>query len=86
MTRLILGGIAAGVVVNIGEFALNQVVLAARMTRALARVNLPLLEARRSICRDAGPGDVFSSHDRDFNAPGAHRVCCCRAAWRVALY
>jgi hypothetical protein len=41
LARVILGGIVAGVVINISEFTLNQVVLLSDMTTALARMNLP---------------------------------------------
>ena len=39
--RVILGGIVAGLVINISEFLLNQIVLLSDMTTALARMNLP---------------------------------------------
>jgi hypothetical protein len=39
--RLIVGGVAGGIVINISEFLLNQVVLMADRTTALARMNLP---------------------------------------------
>lgn len=41
MPRVILGGIAAGVVINIGETILNLVILAGDMAAAFARLNLP---------------------------------------------
>ena len=41
MGRVMLGGLVAGVVINISEFVLNQVVLLSDMTTALARMNLP---------------------------------------------
>jgi hypothetical protein len=41
ITRVVLGGLAAGLVINIGEFILNEVVLASRMDAAMARLNLP---------------------------------------------
>ena len=41
MARVILGGLAAGLVINIGEFILNGVVLASSMESAMARLNLP---------------------------------------------
>jgi hypothetical protein len=41
MQRVILGGIAAGVVINVGESILNLVVLGADMEAAMARLNLP---------------------------------------------
>lgn len=41
MQRVILGGIVAGIVINIGEAILNLVVLGADMEAALARLNLP---------------------------------------------
>jgi hypothetical protein len=41
MRRVILGGIAAGVVINVGESILNLVVLGADMEAAMARLNLP---------------------------------------------
>jgi hypothetical protein len=39
--RVILGGLLAGVVINVGESVLNAVVLADDMAAALARMNLP---------------------------------------------
>src|SRR5258708_3309562 len=41
LMRVVLGGIVAGLVVNVSEFVLNQVVLLSDMTTALARMNLP---------------------------------------------
>jgi hypothetical protein len=41
VARVILGGIVAGLVINISEFVLNQVVLGADMAASLARMNLP---------------------------------------------
>ena len=39
--RIILGGLVAGIVLNIGEFLLNDVVLGAQMKAEFARLNLP---------------------------------------------
>ncbi len=39
--RVIVGGIVAGLVINIGEFALNMYVVKADMEAAIARLNLP---------------------------------------------
>lgn len=39
--RVILGGLVAGVVIDISEYLLNGVVLAKAMTDALSRLNLP---------------------------------------------
>lgn len=39
--RVILGGIVAGIVINVGESILNLVILGADMEAALARLNLP---------------------------------------------
>ena len=41
MTRVVLGGLLAGLVINVSEFVLNAIVLEADMTAALARMNLP---------------------------------------------
>jgi hypothetical protein len=41
MTRVVLGGLLAGLVINISEFVLNGMVLGADMQAALARLNLP---------------------------------------------
>jgi hypothetical protein len=41
MARVILGGLVAGLVINIGEFVLNGVILASSMESAMARLNLP---------------------------------------------
>ena len=41
VARLIVGGVVGGIVINISEFLLNQVVLLSDMTTALARMNLP---------------------------------------------
>jgi hypothetical protein len=41
MSRVIVGGLAAGLVINIGEFILNGVILASSMASAMARLNLP---------------------------------------------
>ena len=42
MTRVLLGGLLAGVVINVSEFVLNSVVLGADMQAALARLSLPM--------------------------------------------
>lgn len=39
--HVVLGGLAAGLVINIGEAILNLVVLGDQMTAAVARLNLP---------------------------------------------
>jgi apolipoprotein N-acyltransferase len=41
MPRVILGGIVAGIVINVSEAILNLVVLGAEMEAAMARLNLP---------------------------------------------
>ncbi len=41
LARVILGGLVAGVVLNIGEFLLNDVVLGAQMREFFARFRLP---------------------------------------------
>ena len=41
LARVILGGLVAGVVLNIGEFLLNEVVLGAQMREFLVRFGLP---------------------------------------------
>jgi hypothetical protein len=41
LARVILGGLVAGVVLNIGEVLLNEVVLGAHMREFLARFGLP---------------------------------------------
>jgi hypothetical protein len=42
LQRAILGGLVAGVILNIGEFLLNSVVLGPQMREFMARRNLPL--------------------------------------------
>ena len=41
LSRAILGGLVAGVVLNIGEFLLNDMVLGAQMREFFARLRLP---------------------------------------------
>lgn len=41
LTRVVLGGLVAGLVINVGEALLNTGVLAARMEAEFARLNLP---------------------------------------------
>jgi hypothetical protein len=41
MGRVVLGGLVAGLIINISEFVLNAVVLAQDLADALARRNLP---------------------------------------------
>jgi hypothetical protein len=41
MTRVVLGGLLAGLVINISEVVLNAIVLEADLNAALARMNLP---------------------------------------------
>jgi len=39
--RVVIGGLAAGLVINVSEFVLNQIVILSQMTTSLARMNLP---------------------------------------------
>ena len=41
LSRVIVGGLAAGLVINVGEFLLNGVILASQMAAAMTRLNLP---------------------------------------------
>ncbi len=41
MARVLVGGVVAGLVINIGEFVLNMFVLRAEMDEMVARLNLP---------------------------------------------
>ena len=41
MARVILGGLVAGVLINIGEYLLNDVVLADEVRATMAGFNLP---------------------------------------------
>jgi hypothetical protein len=41
MARVLIGGLVAGLVINIGEFVLNMFVIQAEMEAAVARMNLP---------------------------------------------
>lgn len=41
MARVLVGGIIAGLVINIGEFILNMFVIQAEMDATIARLNLP---------------------------------------------
>lgn len=41
MARVLIGGVVAGLVINIGEFILNMFVVQAEMDAAVARMNLP---------------------------------------------
>ncbi len=41
MARVLIGGIVAGLVINIGEFVLNMFVIQKEMDEAVARMNLP---------------------------------------------
>jgi hypothetical protein len=41
VARVVLGGLVAGLVINLSEFVLNQIVIGADMTASLARMNLP---------------------------------------------
>ncbi len=44
--RVVIGGVVAGLVLNVGESILNMVVLGADMKAAMARLNLPPVEDR----------------------------------------
>ncbi len=44
MSRVILGGLVAGLVVNIGEFILNMPILGSQWTEALRALNRPPLD------------------------------------------
>jgi len=44
MGRVLIGGVVAGLVINVGEFVLNMFVLKTEMEAALARMNLPPVE------------------------------------------
>lgn len=41
MARVLIGGVVAGLVINIGEFILNMFVIQPEMDAAIARMNLP---------------------------------------------
>jgi hypothetical protein len=41
LARVLVGGVVAGLVINIGEFILNMLVLGAEMEAMVARLNLP---------------------------------------------
>lgn len=41
MGRVLIGGVVAGLVINVGEYILNMFVLKAEMEEAIARMNLP---------------------------------------------
>jgi len=41
VARVVVGGLAAGLVINLSEFVLNQVVIFSAMTTAFARMHLP---------------------------------------------
>jgi hypothetical protein len=41
MSRVVLGGLAAGLVINASEYVLNEIVLAEDMQAAITRMNLP---------------------------------------------
>jgi hypothetical protein len=44
MARVLIGGVVAGLVINVGEYVLNMFVLKAEMEEALSRMNLPPVE------------------------------------------
>ncbi len=46
MGRVILGGLVAGVVINIGEFILNMPILGSQWTEALKALNRPSMESQ----------------------------------------
>jgi hypothetical protein len=46
MTRVVLGGLLAGAVINISELVLNGMVLSADLESALARLSLPPMSPR----------------------------------------
>jgi len=48
MTRVVLGGLLAGLVINISEFVLNGMLLGADINAALARMNLAPSAGARS--------------------------------------
>ncbi len=41
MARVFIGGVVAGLVINIGEFILNMFIIRTQMEAAVARLNLP---------------------------------------------
>jgi hypothetical protein len=47
--RVILGGLLAGVVINIGEFVLNEIVVKAEWVAAAAALGLPTEESSRQM-------------------------------------
>lgn len=49
MTRVILGGLVAGLIINISEFVLNGVVLADAMTTQMAKLNLPPVSSNAMV-------------------------------------
>jgi hypothetical protein len=46
MGRVILGGLVAGLIINIGEFILNMPILGSQWTEALRALNRPPLDAQ----------------------------------------
>ena len=47
--HVVLGGLAAGLIINVGESVLNVVLLGDQMNAALARMNLPPATGTRAI-------------------------------------
>ena len=49
MTRVILGGLLAGLVINISEFVLNMAILGQRMNARMAQMNLPPISSNAVV-------------------------------------
>ncbi len=44
--RVVIGGLLAGVIINVGEFILNGIVIGEQMNAALAAINKPPIDGR----------------------------------------
>jgi hypothetical protein len=49
LSRVILGGLAAGLVINIGEFILNTYVIGEQAAAAMARLGLPAIGSQQIV-------------------------------------
>lgn len=86
MARVLVGGIVAGLVINIGEFILNMFVIGAEMEALVARMSLPPLGGRQIgifvvLVFALGIGTVwFYAAIRPRFGPGVGTALCAGAA------
>jgi uncharacterized protein YneF (UPF0154 family) len=89
--RVLIGGIVAGLVINIGEFVLNMFVIQKEMEEAVARMNLPPIGGQQigtfvTLAFVLGIGTVwlYAAIRPRFGAGVGTALCAGAAVWFLA--